>query len=146
GPNLEFCQLGRARERHRWSRLRLWNLRGPRSGRHQNCLAQTAIARRGRPLRLRASMGQRRVADRATRVTMSLKYRSNLWTHHRRRKPEEALDMPEGRPHGPQAPRADDSAPSIIRSGLDHLTFNQVVVGSIPTGLTSVIPGKNGHL
>src|SRR5262245_49564505 len=54
----EFCQRGRARERYRWSRLWFRNLRWPRSGRYQDRLAQTAIARRRRPPRLRAAMGK----------------------------------------------------------------------------------------
>src|SRR3954451_17228062 len=53
-----FCQRGRERERYRWSRLWFRNLRWPHSGRYQDRLAQTAIARRRRPPRLRAAMGK----------------------------------------------------------------------------------------
>jgi 5-methyltetrahydropteroyltriglutamate--homocysteine methyltransferase len=56
-PHREFCQPGRARERHRRRRLRLRNLCGPCSGRQQDRLAQTAIARRRRPPRVGAAMG-----------------------------------------------------------------------------------------
>jgi hypothetical protein len=54
--------LTQARERHRWSRLRLRNLCRSHSGRHQDCLAQAAIAHRRRPPRLRAAMGNGGVA------------------------------------------------------------------------------------
>ena len=76
-PHPELRQRGRARQRHRWRRLRLRNLCGPRSGRHQDRLAQTAIARRRRPPRLRAAMGEAGIVTNTTDV--SLQSVGNLW-------------------------------------------------------------------
>ena len=64
-PHPEFCQCGRARKRHCRRRLRLRHLCGPRSGRHQDRLAQAAIARRRRPPRLRAALGEGGIASRS---------------------------------------------------------------------------------
>src|ERR1700732_2889370 len=76
-PHPELRQCGRARERHRRRRLRLRHLCRPRSGRQQDRLAQTAIARRRRPPRLRAAMGEAGIVTNTTDV--SLQSVGNLW-------------------------------------------------------------------